>query len=292
MPSSAGDNMPAEKILSSGVTRLSRRAVFETARSSPIGSSSKDPSPVEPPKKRSRNVPENSASSPRKSVTVTVKPHDTEEFHSPSAAAIIHSANSTSSSASKNSQTASQSLPPDASTSEKVIAVVNFLRDRRRRPEEKAVIHHCERMYHLTPTETKSTLQTLVDEGRIIRVKYSSGISYRYHMSVVARGDTVPQQPSKIRAKYTVSMNRTNGASRAPTNRTSTPVKADTFSGVDMYRLKSFARLVRPNGCFVQPSALTSNEDYQMVEKITKLLPEEALGGGSWLVGYLFGFEC
>ncbi|KAL5105486.1 Chromodomain Y-like protein 2 [Taenia crassiceps] len=274
MPSASSDNAVSERSSSSTSVRFSRRTASDVARLATAESLSKDSAPTEPPRKRSRNSVDSSAPSPRKSVTVTVKAQDTEEFHSPSAAAI----ESGLSTPSKNGLVTPQTLPPDASNTEKVISVINFLRDRRRRPDEKIVILYSERMYQMSSTETKASLQSLVEENRIFRVKYPSGISYRYHMSVVARGDTIAQQSNRIRAKYAVSTSKSNGTTKTPSSRTSTPV-GETFSGVEMTALKSFLRLISPSGCIVRPSNLTPSGDCPVVDKIRTLLPQDVLGG-------------
>lgn len=276
MPSTSGDNLVSERP-SGASARFSRRTTSDVARLTTTESLSKESTATEPPRKRSRNSVDSSAPSPRKSVTVTVKAQDTEEFHPPSAA-VIQSGLST---PSKNDSVTPQTLPPDAPNTEKVISVINFLRDRRRRPDEKIVILYSERMYQMSSTETKASLQSLVEENRIFRVKYPSGISYRYHMSVVARGDTVAQQSNRIRAKYAVSASKSNGTTKTPTSRTPTPV-GETFSGVEMTALKSFLRLISPSGCVVRPSNLTPSGDCPVVDKIRTLLPQDILGGGEF----------
>ncbi|VDM17599.1 unnamed protein product [Hydatigera taeniaeformis] len=277
MPSASSDNVVSERSSSSTPARFSRRTASDIARSATAESLSKETSPTELPRKRSRNSLDSAAPSPRKSVTVTVKAQDTEEFHSPSAT-VIQSGLST---PSKNGSVTPQTLPPNASNTEKVIAVINFLRDRRRRPDEKIVILYSERMYQLSSTETKASLQSLVEENKIFRVKYPSGISYRYHMSVVARGDTVAQQSNRIRAKYAVSASKSNGTAKTPNSRTPTPV-GETFSGVEMTALKSFLRLISPNGCVVRSSNLTPSGDCPVVDKIRALLPQDVLERGEF----------
>ncbi|VDK36561.1 unnamed protein product [Taenia asiatica] len=278
MPSTSSDNVVSERPSSSAPARLSRRTASDVARLATTESLSKESSSTEPLKKRSRNSVDSSAPSPRKSVTVTVKAQDTEEFHSPSAA-VIQSDLST---PSKNGSVTSQTLPPDASNTEKVISVINFLRDRRRRPDEKIVILYSERMYQMSSTETKASLQSLVEENRIFRVKYPSGISYRYHMSVVARGDTVAQQSNRIRAKYAVSASKSNGTTKIPTSRTSTLV-GETFSGVEMTALKSFLRLISPDVAQSEPGVSVyvlpppTPVSLETVEKALRSLPHMAL---------------
>uniref|UniRef100_A0A5K3F6I1 H15 domain-containing protein n=1 Tax=Mesocestoides corti TaxID=53468 RepID=A0A5K3F6I1_MESCO len=283
MPQILGQNSASEKPLSITPTRLSRRTASELSSHSSVQIlHTKEPPLFEPSKKRPRNSSSTPAAGQRKSVTVVLKAPDTEEFRTTN----LPVASPTTDYSSKPPIMVAQPLPQEATPKDKVIAVIDFLRERRRRPDEKVVILYSERMYQVAPCDAKAALQSLVKEGRLFSVKYPSGISYRYHMSAVARGDTVTQQSNKIKAKYaattTKSSGQNNPAKSSQSRSYSTPTSGlgigDTFTRAEMNTLKSFLRLISPDNGVVRPSHVTSGDGNKIVDKIRSLLPRDELG--------------
>ncbi len=328
MPSVSGQSSSAERSSSSTPTRGSRRSNAGEHSRLTAHTKREETSPAAPEiaKKRARNSSGNiTVAAPRKSVTVFVKSDETEEFHKPkatvpSAAAVVAAAMAPTEVPPKHISGSpvmvAPSLPAGATTREKVIAVIDFLRSRRRRPDEEVVLTYTQKMYNVAPQETKACLSQLVDENKLVSIEYSNGVSYRYHMSVIARGDAITEKSNQIKAKYAAAAASTTTttpkpapvqavrhSARVPTAKRPKPsatsaqsrnAAGNLLTQTEVTALKSFLRVISPRNGVVRPAHAsndTDNGDNGLVQKIRNLLPPDCLGGRSFVYN-IFSRVC
>lgn len=258
MPSSIRDITKSDRSSSNSPAGSLRRNSSDSAKISLIDLDEKLSSSEEPPKKRIRTPADAPLASPRKSVTVTVKANEVEEFCSPST------------SGNNSSPKNILNISSDASNSDKVIAIIDFLRDRRRRPDENIVINCAERMFDMPQNVTISVLKTLVDANRIIRVKYPSGYSYRYHTTVVARGDSVTNQTPRVRSRNSGNAQKSNSNGAFPVSCSTTLV----FSETELATVKAFVELISPSSGILRPSKMTANGQSTVLDNIHSALSQ------------------
>lgn len=187
----------------------------------------------------------------------------------------------------------------------KVIKVIDLLRNQRKRPKASLVISLSEKIYNLSPETTKQALDAMVKEKRIFSVVCKNSVSYRYHLGLVARGDSpTATQFARIKEKYTKINNANkNGANRMPPPPTMPPGKStkrqstgpaiqrltpSVFSELstssnehkglqltnsEYAMLKSFLRIISPTNRQVGPSV--GDVTKSLANKIRTLIPVE-----------------
>ncbi|VDL39582.1 unnamed protein product [Hymenolepis diminuta] len=241
-------------------TRILRRNASDVV---PIDTIDVDEEPL---LKRIRSSQEPPFSSPRKTVTVTVKANEVEEFYAPS-------------NASSNNSTIwnGLSIPEDASIPDKVMAIIDFLRDRRRRPDENIVISCAERYLKMPSSEILNVLKGLVDSNRVIKIKYPSGYSYRYPINRSSSKKSVPttsasnKAPTKskttARSSESTKKSSQNGGFTSSKNRPS-PI----FRDAEIKAVQSFAKLILPYEGIVRPLKMTANGKSPVFDKIESAL--------------------
>nr|CDS25995.1 enoyl coenzyme A hydratase [Hymenolepis microstoma] len=220
----------------------------------------------EPLQKRIRSSQEPSFSSPRKTVTVTVKDNEVEEFYAPS-------------NTSSNNSTVWNGLniPEGVSIPDKVMAIIDFLRDRRRRPDENIVISCAEQYLKMSSRESLDVLKGLIESNRIIKIKYPSGYSYRYPINRSSSKKSIPtssssnKAPTKSRATTRNSENTKrsnhNGGFISSRNRSS-----HIFGDAEIKAVHSFAKLISSNKGIVRPLKMTTNGRSPVFDKIESAL--------------------
>ncbi|KAM7542796.1 hypothetical protein Aperf_G00000003239 [Anoplocephala perfoliata] len=228
-----------------------RRDSSDSAKIPLIDLEERTSSSKEPPRKRIRTPADVPVISPRKSVTVTVKANEVEEFCSPSI-----SGNNPSSKNVLN-------LSSKASNSDKVIAIIDFLRERRRRPDENIVITCAERMLNMPQNVTISALKSLVNANRITRVKYPSGYSYRYRPTGIGRGVAVTHRV-RTRNSGNAQKSSSNRASKSSAGRFATPV----FSETELATVKDFVELISPNNGILRLPKMTEDGQSAVLDNI------------------------
>nr|VZI05106.1 unnamed protein product [Spirometra erinaceieuropaei] len=285
-----------------------------------------------PPLKRPKTVEEECElkTSKRKSVTIMLKTLPTQEFHNTTSTHKVRSevsslapktqasekktvssgGCSSNSSHSGTQQTVTKSCKPATTINQKVLNVIDKLRDNRRRPKEEVVIDVAKKLYDLSPDATQAALQALVREGLLCSINCSSGISYRYPVSTVARGD-LPRHvniTNKIKARYAkqpsarsrshIGNRKVPGSSKGgkPRDRTSSastgvtstkaaqpPHNFQDLSGastnIDFATLNSLLGLVSSlNPSKAPRSSISSPDDPSaLMEKIRHLMPPHVL---------------
>lgn len=249
-------------------------------------------------KKRPRPSPVDNRSQPaqRKSVTVLVKTQPTEEFRSQKAELAPSSSGRLSGSS---PGFVPPDLPPGATPMDKVIAVIDYLRIRRRRPDKVIVLHYTEKMFGYNHKETSSFLDTMVNQGRLVCIKHDRGVSYRYHNTVVARGDNATKHSNKIKAKYAATTGhaavtlpkvsatsttakqsvRVQATKKVPTKLAPPATVSAKLTQTEVNALKTFLRLISPDNAVVRPS--NGGEKNGIIERVRSLLPSDSLGGKS-----------
>lgn len=60
-----------------------------------------------------------------------------------------------------------------------ILSVIDQLRRRKARPDLQRITHFVDRKHGLSPTETETILEKLVDQGHVVKVVYKRGTSYR-----------------------------------------------------------------------------------------------------------------
>ncbi|VDO04364.1 unnamed protein product [Rodentolepis nana] len=220
----------------------------------------------EPLQKRNRSSQELPFSSPRKTVTVTVKDNEVEEFYAPS-------------NASSNSSNLWNGLtiPEGVSIPDKVMAIIDFLRDRRRRPDENIVISGAERYLKLSSCEILDVLKGLIESDRIIKIKYPSGYSYRFPTNRSSSKKSIPttsasnktQTKSKATTRNSASTKKSsqNGGFISSKNRSS-PI----FGVAEIKAVHSFSKLISSNKGIVRPLKMTPNGRSPVFDKIESAL--------------------
>uniref|UniRef100_A0A0X3NP69 SAMD1-like winged helix (WH) domain-containing protein n=2 Tax=Schistocephalus solidus TaxID=70667 RepID=A0A0X3NP69_SCHSO len=289
-----------------------------------------------PPQKRPKTVEDECEpkTSKRKSVTIMLKTLPTQEFHNTTSTHKVRSevpplapknqttekkkvsssggggGGGSNSSHSGAQQTAAKSSKPVTTANQKVLNVIDKLRDNRRRPKEEVVIDVAKKLHDLTPDATRAALHALVREGHLCSINCSSGISYRYPVSTVARGD-LPRHvniTNKIKARYAKqpsarsrshigsrknpnssgggkSRDRPVSSSTGGTTSKATPPPRNSqdLSGesanIDFVTLKSLLGLVSSLNASKAPRSSISPPDdpSTLVEKIRHLMPPHAL---------------
>uniref|UniRef100_A0A183S7H9 Chromo domain-containing protein n=1 Tax=Schistocephalus solidus TaxID=70667 RepID=A0A183S7H9_SCHSO len=295
-----------------------------------------------PPQKRPKTVEDECEpkTSKRKSVTIMLKTLPTQEFHNTTSTHKVRSevpplapknqttekkkvsssggggGGGSNSSHSGAQQTAAKSSKPVTTANQKVLNVIDKLRDNRRRPKEEVVIDVAKKLHDLTPDATRAALHALVREGHLCSINCSSGISYRYPVSTVARGD-LPRHvniTNKIKARYAKqpsARSRSHIGSRKNPNSsgggksrdrpvssstggttikaTPPPRNSQDLSGesanIDFVTLKSLLGLVSSLNASKAPRSSISPPDdpSTLVEKIRHLMPPHALEGKFWM---------
>ena len=71
------------------------------------------------------------------------------------------------------------SLAETENQKEFILSVIDQLRRRKARPDLQRITHFVDRKHGLSPTETETILEKLVDQGHVIKVVYKRGTSYR-----------------------------------------------------------------------------------------------------------------
>ena len=80
---------------------------------------------------------------------------------------------------SKDSERLNMSSSKEETQKDFILSVIDQLRRRKARPDLQRITHFVDRKHGLSPAETETMLEKLVDQGHVIKVVYKRGTSYR-----------------------------------------------------------------------------------------------------------------